>query len=265
MQPWVAEELNSADLNDHRLEERFRLIVDRLSRKPSLKFTAACNGRSEVDAAYRFVNHPRATPARLLRPHHDATLQRVRQHPVVLCAQDTTENDLTRPHERVAGAGPLNDSDRLGFFVHPLLAITPERVPLGVIDAKIWARDPVAFARPADVKDAERKKKSIEEKESFRWLEGYRQACAAAVACPDTQIICVGDSENDIFEFFYEGQPNPDQRRADWIVRAGEDRALLPIDEDDEVIGHLFAQVAATAVVTELEIDVSQRDAKQRQ
>jgi hypothetical protein len=266
MQPWVAEELSSADLNDDRLNARFHLILDRLSLKPSLKFTAACKGRSEIDAAYRFVNRPRVTPARLLRPHHDATLQRMRQHKVVLCIQDTTENDLTRPNERVEGAGPLNDSDRWGFFVHPLLAITPQRVPLGLVGVKIWARDPLTFDKPSPVKAAERKKKPIDEKESIRWVEGYRQACTAATACPDTRVVCIGDSENDIFECFFEAQAETQldagQRRAEWIIRAAEDRALLPIDENDKGIGHLFEQVARAPVVAELEIDVSQRDAK---
>jgi hypothetical protein len=262
MQTWVAEELSTADLKDHRLNKRVRLIIDRLSCKPSLKFTAACRGSAEVAAAYKFVNNPHVTAARILEPHRHATLERIRQHPVVICAQDTTENDLTRPHERVKGAGPLSDMDHWGFFVHPLLAVTPERLPLGLVSVKIWARDPVAFDRPAAVKDAERKNKSIDDKESIRWIDGYRQASEAAVACPDTQIICVSDSEGDIFEFFYEAQAKVSERRADWIIRAGEDRALRPIDEDDEVVGHLFAQVATAAVLAELQIEVSQRDAK---
>ena len=39
------------------------------------------------------------------------------------------------------GAGPLNDESRWGFYDHPLFAFTPERIPLGVVDAEIWARD----------------------------------------------------------------------------------------------------------------------------
>jgi len=274
MQAWVSEELDSADLNDKRLENRYRLLIDRLSRKPSLKFTAACTGRAEVDAAYKFVNHPRVTPEVLLDPHHDATVDRIGQHKVVILAQDTTENDLTRPHERVAGAGPLSDADRWGFLVHPLLALTPDRLPLGLVNVKIWARDPVAFDRPADVKDAERKKKSIEEKESVRWIEGYGKACEVATACPNSQIICVGDSESDIFEFYYEHQTISSPRKADWIVRAGEDRALLPLDRSEEELAarqelspdyqleHLFAEVAKAEVVAELQVEVSKRDAK---
>ena len=44
MQTWVDDELATADLGDQRLNQRFRLVLDRLSQKPSLKFPAACRG-----------------------------------------------------------------------------------------------------------------------------------------------------------------------------------------------------------------------------
>ena len=51
-----------------------------------------------------------------------------------------------------------------------LLAFRPDGVPLGVLDAQCRARPPV----PA--KGRGRNAKSIEEKESFRWLEAFQQA-----------------------------------------------------------------------------------------
>ena len=41
---------------------------------------------------------------------------------------------------------------------------------------------------------------------------------------PDTQLICVADSEADIYEYLAEAQAEP--RRLDWIVRAAGDRVL---------------------------------------
>ena len=58
MSSWTEEELRTAHFHDKRLDRRFRLLVDRLSCTPALKFNAACRGRAEVKAAYRFVNHP---------------------------------------------------------------------------------------------------------------------------------------------------------------------------------------------------------------
>jgi hypothetical protein len=262
MPSWIEEELRTANLGDKRLNARFKLLMDRMSHKPSLKFPAACRGRAEVEAAYRFVDSPRVTVARLLAPHRQATIGRIAQHRVVILAQDTTENDLSRRRERMAGAGPLNDPTRLGLLVHPLFAVTPERLPLGLVDVVIWARDPAAVARPAQEKDAGRHKKPIEEKESFCWLRGYRQACAVAQDCPETKIICISDSDGDIFECYFEAEVAQTGRKADWIVRASDDRALLPTAEGEAPVGKLFAQVASRPVLTKLELEASYRAAK---
>ena len=104
MQPWVSEELATADFGAQRLAERFRLLVDRMRQQPSLKFPAACRGRAEVEAAYRFLDNDRGDAAKVLAPRRAAPLQRSRQHAVVILAQDTTAIDLTRQHERLAGA-----------------------------------------------------------------------------------------------------------------------------------------------------------------
>ena len=150
-------------------------------------------------------------------------LERIRQHAVVIIPQDTTELDLTRRQEKVGG--PLNDDSRWGMFAHVQLAMRPNRLPLGVIAASIWSRDPVEFAKSQKVKRRERKAKPIEEKESFRWLEGYRRACVVAEQAPNTTIVWVADSEGDIYECFLEGLPT-EGRKAEWIVRACQDRAL---------------------------------------
>ena len=74
---------------------------------------------------------------------------------VVLVAQDTMELDLTRRQEKVGG--PLNDESHWGLYAHPQLAMTPERVPLGLVGAKIWSRDEEEFAKSQEVKHRERK------------------------------------------------------------------------------------------------------------
>src|SRR5437764_15349230 len=53
MQAWIADETATADLGDERLNQRYRLLLDRLSGQPSLSIPAACHGRADVEAAYR--------------------------------------------------------------------------------------------------------------------------------------------------------------------------------------------------------------------
>jgi hypothetical protein len=96
-----------------------------------------------------------------------------------------------------------------------------------VLGAKIWARDPETFRTCK-----QRKYDPIETKESYRWLEGYREACRVAAELPDTQIISVGDAENDIYECFLEAEPAQSPARAEWLMRASENRALPERDEE---------------------------------
>jgi hypothetical protein len=267
MQTWVHEETAAADLGDERLNERFRVVLDRMSQKPSLKFPAACNGRAEIAAAYRFLNNARVDADKVLAPHREATMRRIREQAVVIVAQDTTETEVTRRHERMEGAGPLNDAARLGFYDHVLLAITPDKLPLGVVHAYIWARDAEDFQKSAAEKRAERRAKDIEDKESVRWLNGYRQACRVAQEAPATTVVSVADSEGDIYECFLEGQPAADTRKAEWIVRACQNRQLAKAAEADPgaaLAAKLRERTAATPVLTRITVEVSRREPKSK-
>ncbi|MBI3778671.1 MAG: transposase, partial [Gammaproteobacteria bacterium] len=218
MQPWIAQELASSDLGDQRLDRRYALLLDRLSQRPNLSIPAACQGWDETLAAYRFFDNDRVTPDKRLLPHRDAALKRIAAQSLVLLAQDTTELELTRRQEQVGG--PLRDQQHFGLHVHPLWAMTPEGVPLGVLAAEIWARDAADFHQRS-----QRQHQPIEQKESYRWLVGYRQACALAEQVPGTQVVCLSDSEGDIYECFVEAA-SAGGRKADWVVRACQDRRL---------------------------------------
>jgi hypothetical protein len=269
MQTWVEEELATADLGDKRLNERFRIILDGMSQKPSLKFPAIFNGCTEVNCGYDFLDNKKVDEAKVFSPHRAATVERVGAYPVVIVAQDTTEIDVTRAHERMEGAGPLNESTRLGFYDHVMLAMTPEGLPLGIVHAHVWARDAEDFAKDAGQKREERKAKRIEEKESHRWLEGYRQACTLADEVPKTMIVCVSDSEGDIYECIQEGQAPAaeDKRKAEWIIRACQNRQLkgpdgAPVEEP--VAAKLLERVAATPVLERITVEVSRRVPKSK-
>jgi hypothetical protein len=250
MQPWIETETKGANFGDRRLNRRYELLLDRLSDKPTLSIPAACRGLAETTAAYRFFDNDKTDAAKVLQPHHDATVERIRTHELVIVAQDTTEIELVRKQERVGG--PLNDESRYGLYVHPLLAMTPQRVPLGVVTAKIWSRDPAEFAKSQEEKRRARKAKPIEEKESGRWLEGYQSACALAAETPDTTIVAVSDSEGDIYECLQAGVAG----EAEYIVRGCQDRALLDAEHP-----LLLQTLACKAALGKMRIRVSKRQA----
>ena len=221
--PWVSDEVKTAKLNDKRLNERLAEVLSQLAARPTASIPAACGGRAEMVAAYRFCENQKTSFEAVLQPHRDATRQRMAAQPVVILPQDTTEIDVTRPGQEVAGAGHLDGDSRRGALLHVLCAFTPDGTPLGAVHATAWVREggPVCAA----MSRAERAAIPIEEKESHRWVTTLRQAREEAQLCPATQFVCVADSEADIYEVLVEGTQAPGH--CGWIVRACQNRALV--------------------------------------
>jgi hypothetical protein len=218
----LSDELRGCDFGDARLNKRARRVIDALGQKPNISIPAAFTGRADVDACYRLMDNENVTPDKVLQPHVEATYKRIEQEDFVLIVQDTTELDLTRPHQQVQGAGPMDCDARRGAFFHPMVAFNFAGVSLGIVGHKIWTR--VALKKlPASEKCEERRKTPIEEKESIRWLEGLDASKRTAQACPQTTCVCVGDSEADIYELFVaHAQSNTTNLKL--LVRAGQNR-----------------------------------------
>jgi len=219
---WIVEETRTVDLNDARLNARFREVLAQLGERPTASIPAACGGHAEMTAAYRLFDNAKATFERILAPHTEATRQRMAAQPIVLLVQDTTEIDVTRPAQQVQGAGPLDEGARRGLLLHELHAFTPDGTPLGTMVGVPWARAEGAVCMP--LSRAQRAAIPIENKESYRWVQTFRTAREEAARCPGTRVIGVCDSEADIYELLSEAQAEP--QGIDWIVRGCQDRAL---------------------------------------
>ena len=104
--------------------------------RPILSIPAACGGRAEWKAAYRFFDNKKVTYEKVLEPHIEKTKERMAAQKVVLLVQDTTEVDMTRPNQEVEGAGEL-DGPRRGVLMHVMHAFAPEGLPLGTAWAEV--------------------------------------------------------------------------------------------------------------------------------
>ncbi len=182
---WAEEEFAGADLGDTRLNRRLIKLTERFADKPTASIPGACADWSETAATYRFFNQANNAKRPLewetvLTPHIERTADRMRQHPVVLCLQDTTELDFNG--QGIEGLGPLSFEAQRGMYLHPTYVVTPEREPLGVTDAWMWARQARATdgRRPGTL-------------ESQRWIEGYERIAEAAATMLGTRFVYVGD------------------------------------------------------------------------
>ena len=210
----------TADLGDRRLNRRAASLLDTMATKPDSSIPAKTAGLAEMTAAYRFFSNERIDEHKLLEPHRVKTIERMVNESVVLCVEDTTQIDFTS-HGETTGLGTLYKDFLRGLFLHPMIAVTPAGVCLGVLGAKFYARPEV---RPK-LSGGAKAKRSIEEKESYRWLDGYLAMNALAQSSP-AQLIYVADRESDIEELLAAAQG----QRGHLLIRARHDRLL----EDDE-------------------------------
>lgn len=223
----IAEELQGIDLGDERLNKRGKKVLEALAANPEASINAACQGWTDTLGAYRFFDNAGVRPEQLLSPHREATVRRMQEQLTALVVQDTTELDFTAHPPR--GVRCLNLEKRFGFYHHAHLAVTPDKLPLGVLATENFDRAPESLGK-AD----KRKNLPIEEKESFRWLKGYRLAREAAAQCLGTRIVSVADREADLYDIYVEAQeaearPGP---RADYLIRVRIDRSTLEPDPD---------------------------------
>ena len=220
MNDWVAE-LETINLGDQRLNERARQVLAELGAQPEASIPAACGGWPEAKAASRLFDHERVGSQEVLEPQAAGSEQRLHEHPRVLCIQDPTELDDTGKSD-IDGLGPLNYETRRGLSLHPTLAVTPERVPLGVLEGWSWAREP---GRLGQEKDPHR---PIEAKESRRWREGYQRVGELQARVPETRRVYTADREADSYEVFAERYWAQQAQRpcAEWLIRAEPDRQL---------------------------------------
>ena len=151
--PWAIEEVGASNLGDARLDERLVVLLSDLGSRPNLSIPAACGGRAETKAAYRFFDNDKTTFEKVIEPHIANSKARMAQQELVLLVQDTSEIDVTRPEQEVEGAGEL-DGPRRGVLLHEMLAFTPDRIPLGTVWAELLNRTEGVSHAPAAEKSA---------------------------------------------------------------------------------------------------------------
>jgi len=228
---WAEQELQTINLGDKRLGQRAKQLLSRFGSKPTISIPAACHGWPETKAAYRLLDNGAVTAEKLLEPHRECTLARVEDEEVVLCIEDTTELDYTDKSD-IDGLGPLNYEDRQGLYLHPMLAVTPDRLCHGVLNWNTVVREPGSLGQEKD-------QRTIEEKESVRWLEGYRVACGLSGVQPETAFVYTADREADIYEIYAERHQRHvnGEANAEILIRSKHDRLLTDGSKLWETVG----------------------------
>ena len=243
---WAGQEFGSCDLGDDRLTDRLVKIVSAQAAQPQGSYAQASGGRRhELKAYYRFLNNERSelNLESILKSHRRQTVRRMKNERTALIVQDTTDLNLsTRSHCEGLGQIGTNQTGAKsrGLRLHSSLALSQEGLPLGLVQLHGYA------PQSAEGKDRQR---PIEQKESYRWIEGFAEAMEIAALLPHTRVISVADRESDMFELF-DFRRRQTGKKADLLIRAKTDRCL----EDTE--HKLFEELAAAPLARTVSITV---------
>lgn len=236
---WASDEFGAAQLGDARLRQRLIALARRLSHAPQSSFPQSLDV-AELKAGYRFFDNPKVDTDGVLNPHIGQTLGRMRQVPIVLAVQDTTEFNLSHL-PATEGLGYGSGPNLRGFMMHSVLAVTPQGLPLGVLGMKTWIRPHEGLG-----KRLSRKQRTIGDKESVKWLEGLEHLSALKDHCPQTHIVGVCDREGDVYDVFVAERP----AGVDWLVRASWNRSV------DHPEKYLWEAMATAPLVGQTELQI---------
>jgi hypothetical protein len=245
---WAVREFADAAVGDRRLQRRLMILAQDFYARPQANIPQACGTRAKTKAAYRLLDHDQLTLQQLLSAHCASTVERMREHPVVLAVQDTTSLYYSG-HLDTEGLGPINTrkDGAQGLLLHDTLAFTAQGLPLGLLDAQLWARPPESLGPKAP----RRTQLPIEQKESYKWLASFTAAAAAQQELASTQVVSIGDREADVYELFQLALSRADHPQL--LVRAEQDRLVV------EGHQHLWETVAAQEVAGYQSVGASRR------
>jgi hypothetical protein len=196
---------------DVRLDRREERVLTGMVTTGSTVMRKVGGTRAGEIAAHRFLDHHDVTPDTTIAAAAARTVEAARGRTVLL-VQDTTEINFSGADRSRSGLGPAGDGKALGFFIHPLLAVSlDEAAVIGIAHAQIWSRE----AGPV----SDRKQRPIEGKESRRWLEAT--AAAGRLVGVASEVISVSDREGDIYQHFARRPAG-----VEMVVRAHHDRKL---------------------------------------
>ncbi|GHV83897.1 IS4 family transposase [Spirochaetia bacterium] len=193
-------EFEGINFNEKRLEKRFIRTMKTLSRKPDQSIWTCSESHAEAKAIYRMLGNKAFDIKEVSKTHRNATINRIKNsNQVILALQDTTVVNY-RGHISNDEIGYCTEKSK-GIRLHTCLAVSTDGVVIGVLDQSQESR---AVKSHAPEERRERKKRPVEEKESYRWLETIRRSNEGIPS--NIKVINVCDREGDMYELFEEAE-----------------------------------------------------------
>jgi hypothetical protein len=253
---WINRQYKTLDLPDTRLTNRCLQTVITLAQKPQDSINQASENWAQAKGAYRFIENDRVTAEALQTPISDAAAQACAHQDTIIAVQDTTTLSFDSARQ-AKGLGTVNDSSNArGMFYHPVLALREDGLSLGLLDQQHWCREPEVEHKAKD-----RYERSINEKESAKWLKGVAAAhLALKTNLPPEKrphIIHVFDREGDVHEVFQLIETFQDQA----VIRSAHNRRVVT---EQGQTGYAHELVRKAPLLGEITIDVSRKPGQKK-
>ncbi len=186
---------------------------------------------SDLKRAYEFFANPKTSLNSVCQPYHLQTAEQIKELSIVLAVGDTTYLDYKKILEKRAEYGPIGNGGN-GLILHSTLAVNGENgQPIGLLTEKLWHRNheesKSLTQKQKQKKQAEARRRPIEQKESYKWIEALQSVQKLLEKSEpesiSTKVIHVFDREGDIAEVFEQVSQTAN---TGLVVRAAHNRAL---------------------------------------
>lgn len=212
---------NDINFGDKRLSKRYKKITEKLLEQPTSSIPATFKNWHQTKAAYRFFSNPKVTFEKILESQYTQStqnIQNIEQEKDILIIQDTTHLNYNG-HENKKELCATHSYVSKGLHLHPSVAMTPDKINIGLVDITIWTKEKNDNSKS----NHEKKKRPIEEKASYRWIKSLKKTKELAKKFPDKMIFNIADREGDIYDLFLEGLEKSTENSF-FIVRSAQNR-----------------------------------------
>lgn len=204
-------------------KKRYDRIVSCLSQYQTSVINRWLIPRKEQVATYRFLSNEKVSMETLINPLTTIAPELVLGQSL-LVLMDSSELNYHSHRGRFAKNDPdlgvLSNNKSVGFHIHPALVVQADsHIPVGIAGLRIWSR-PKKKRKKTPTDESRTRRKPIEEKESYKWLEVGQSAKDQLASA--SHLTFISDRESDIYEFL---SRMPDEK-SDVIVRFFRQRKL---------------------------------------
>jgi hypothetical protein len=239
----LSNEFQNVPINDQRLINRLIVTAEILENQPEKSIPDACGNWAATKATYQLFANEKVTSEAILNSHRLNTIERIGKYPVALLIQDTSAIDFST-HKKTEGLGPFTSGKySYGLLMHSVLAVSPNGVPLGLLNQDIWTRE----ALPKYTKRNQHRELPIEAKESHKWLKALDDSLNGLPNPMST--VTIADREADIYEFFKKAH----DLGTHLLIRAARNRRIL------EECKLLFEQIEQAPEAGQCVVDIPRR------